>query len=425
MAAAVAASAGAVGRKPNGGWGWVVLAGVVLSYMTNMALFSVFGLLFGGQLEAWGLETTGVAVISSTMSSVQNFAGLGVGLLVPATFLNISAWFSTRRSQAVGISLAGTGLGQIVLPHLVRVLLEEYGFHGAVLIIGGLALHSIPGCLLYRKPRLIRDAVQPSESEPLKPKTEEKLLQQLPPPPQLVSASKEAVVAAAAEEPRGRGALAAVKRAALAMDLDLFLNLRFVNLAIGAGLTYTTMTSFSMVFPFFLMETVGYSRAATATFMSVQSGADLVSRLVLPQVMGGARCGRRGLPARTVMLVGILGSAAGRSALAEIRGFPEMLTLAAVTGFFRGATVLNQNLVIAEHVPAARLPSAIGLAMVVKGACALCIGSALGVIRDASGSYTVFIHCLTGLAVFTAVAWTLESCCCRAPGRPADADDAR
>lgn len=43
--------------------------------MTNMALFSVYGLLFGGQLQQWGLETTGVAFISSTMTSVQNFSG--------------------------------------------------------------------------------------------------------------------------------------------------------------------------------------------------------------------------------------------------------------------------------------------------------------------------------------------------------------
>lgn len=43
--------------------------------MTNQALFSVFSLLFGGQLEAWGLATTGVAVISSTMNTVLNFSG--------------------------------------------------------------------------------------------------------------------------------------------------------------------------------------------------------------------------------------------------------------------------------------------------------------------------------------------------------------
>ena len=83
-------------------------------------------------------------------------SGLGCGFLSPSTFLNISAYFSTKRSQAVGIALAGTGLGQIAMPHLVRLLLETYGFHGTVLVMGGLALHALPGCLLYRKPTLQR-----------------------------------------------------------------------------------------------------------------------------------------------------------------------------------------------------------------------------------------------------------------------------
>lgn len=69
-------------RPPNGGWGWMVVAGVSVAYMTNMALFSVFSLMYGGQLKAWGLETTGISVINSTMNFVQNFSGLVVGPLV-------------------------------------------------------------------------------------------------------------------------------------------------------------------------------------------------------------------------------------------------------------------------------------------------------------------------------------------------------
>lgn len=67
--------------------------------------------------------------------------------------------------------------------------------------------------------------------------------------------------------------------------------------------------------------------------------------------------------------------------MAELTGYPEMLVMSAVTGLFRGATVLNQNLVVAEHVPANKLPSAIGMTMAVKGACVLGIGSALGECR--------------------------------------------
>ncbi|XP_034245205.1 monocarboxylate transporter 12 [Thrips palmi] len=477
-------------RPPNGGWGWVVVLGVAVSYMTNMALFSVFGLLFGGQLEAWGLETTGIAVISSTMNTIQNFSGLlvgpmvkrlggkavsllggalissgmmlsyfatdpwqifitwgflvglGLGLLVPSTFLNINSYFTTRRSQAVGIALAGTGLGQILMPHLVRLLLEQYGFHSAVLIMGAIALHSLPGCLLYRKPVLVRDPgdpEEPNETQPLNPATP--AASALPVKAETKAESKvehllDPTKASPEEERRceRRGVLGAMHKLADSLGLDLLVNLRFMNLAVGTGLIYTTQTSFSMIFPFFLMESVGLSAAATATCMSAQSVGDLASRLLLPSLMSGALCdsacrrGRKGgqgghhsgLAARTVMLVGALGSAGSRSVMATMTGFTELLALSAVVGLFRGATVLNQNLVVAEHVPASKLPAAIGMAMVVKGACVLGLGSALGVVRDKTGSFPVFIHALTLLAMFTGLTWMLESLFC-APKRPANA----
>lgn len=70
-------------------------------------------------------------------------AGLGLGLLNPATFVAVNSYFSSRRGRAVGLGLAGTGLGQMAMPQIVRSLLDEYGYKGTVLFLGGLALHSL------------------------------------------------------------------------------------------------------------------------------------------------------------------------------------------------------------------------------------------------------------------------------------------
>lgn len=60
--------------------------------------------------------------------------------------------------------MAGTALGMLILPQLVRILLEEYGFRGAVLLLSGLALHAMVGSTLLQpvKQHLI-DA--PSDAE--------------------------------------------------------------------------------------------------------------------------------------------------------------------------------------------------------------------------------------------------------------------
>jgi len=46
--------------------------------------------------------------------------------------------------------MVGTGLGMLAMPQAVQLLLEAYSFGGAVLILGGAALHSIVGSMLLQ-----------------------------------------------------------------------------------------------------------------------------------------------------------------------------------------------------------------------------------------------------------------------------------
>lgn len=78
------------------------------------------------------------------------FTGIGVGLATSAAFVALNHYFKERRGQAVGLSMAGTALGMLILPQLVRILLEAYGFRGAVLILSGLALLAAFGSALLQ-----------------------------------------------------------------------------------------------------------------------------------------------------------------------------------------------------------------------------------------------------------------------------------
>lgn len=46
--------------------------------------------------------------------------------------------------------MAGTAGGMLILPQLIRFLLEAYDFSGAILIISGLALHAALGSTLLQ-----------------------------------------------------------------------------------------------------------------------------------------------------------------------------------------------------------------------------------------------------------------------------------
>lgn len=67
-----------------------------------------------------------------------------------AAFVALNHYFKNKRGQAVGLSMAGTALGMLILPQLVRVLLEAYEFSGAILVLAGLALHAAFGSTLLQ-----------------------------------------------------------------------------------------------------------------------------------------------------------------------------------------------------------------------------------------------------------------------------------
>lgn len=78
---------------------------------------------------------------------------MGLGLISPSTFMAINSYFSSRRGRAVGISLAGAGIGQVFIPHLVRLYLDHYGFQAAVLSMSFLSFTGV--CYFKRKFQII------------------------------------------------------------------------------------------------------------------------------------------------------------------------------------------------------------------------------------------------------------------------------
>lgn len=76
--------------------------------------------------------------------------GIGVGLATSAAFVALNHYFKNKRGQAVGLSMAGTALGMLILPQLVSHLLDWFAFSGAILVLAGLALHATFGSTLLQ-----------------------------------------------------------------------------------------------------------------------------------------------------------------------------------------------------------------------------------------------------------------------------------
>ena len=62
----------------------------------------------------------------------------------------VQEYFDRRRSFAAGLSLCGAGLGTLAFAPLLEVLQEQYGWRGAVAILGAVFLNGFAYALVYR-----------------------------------------------------------------------------------------------------------------------------------------------------------------------------------------------------------------------------------------------------------------------------------
>ncbi|XP_065355492.1 monocarboxylate transporter 13 [Calliphora vicina] len=182
---------------PDGGWGWLVLAGSMMVNILIPGTIKSFGVLFVEFLEAFQASPSAAAWIpalcyflysslgpvSSILSVKYSFrtvtilggasaalgmiisfwassvaflylsygvlVGIGAGLSFPPTVYIVTSYFVKLRGLANGLCISGSALGSIILPPVLRWLLETYGYRGSVLIMGGITLNVFVAAIFY------------------------------------------------------------------------------------------------------------------------------------------------------------------------------------------------------------------------------------------------------------------------------------
>lgn len=76
--------------------------------------------------------------------------GIGFGMMVPVCYSTINHYFVKKRTMVMSISKAVQGFILIWYPHLLKKIITQYGFRGALLIIFGISLNTIPGMTVMK-----------------------------------------------------------------------------------------------------------------------------------------------------------------------------------------------------------------------------------------------------------------------------------
>ena len=91
-----------------------------------------------------------------------SISGIGIGMTYLPAIVAVSFWFEVKRSLATGLAVCGSGIGTLIFAPLTRILLNNYGWKGTVLIMAALMLNCIVCGLLFRP---VNDGNKEGETE--------------------------------------------------------------------------------------------------------------------------------------------------------------------------------------------------------------------------------------------------------------------
>jgi len=183
---------------PDGGWGWMVVFSSFLIHIIADGIVYSFGIFFVEFVDyfdashsetAWiasilvGL-TLGSGPIASVITnrfgcrpctmaggvvaslglilgvfspSIQTLyltfglmAGFGFGLIYLPAIVSVGFYFEKKRAIATGLAVCGSGVGTFIFAPLCNLLVEEYTWKGATLILAGLVLNGLVCGALFR-----------------------------------------------------------------------------------------------------------------------------------------------------------------------------------------------------------------------------------------------------------------------------------
>lgn len=104
-------------------------------------------------------------------SRLNCFAGAGSGINASANALVLNTYFKEKRRIATGLAWTITGMGPIIMPQIIAVVMPLYGVEGTLWLYTGLALVAAACAMLY----------QPVQWHTQKKDTDEQLVEGSPP----------------------------------------------------------------------------------------------------------------------------------------------------------------------------------------------------------------------------------------------------
>ncbi|XP_038049219.1 monocarboxylate transporter 12-like [Patiria miniata] len=137
------------------------LAAALARHFSGRILILVGGTFYGVGLVVSAL-THSVAILALALVVI---AGIGVTFVMEITHAELAFYFREKYPLAIFIALTGSPVGIMLYGPITQVLVDTYGWRGAMLLLGGVGFHLVVGGMLIRRPPISYQAVPDHEEQ--------------------------------------------------------------------------------------------------------------------------------------------------------------------------------------------------------------------------------------------------------------------
>ncbi|XP_051780834.1 monocarboxylate transporter 13 [Erpetoichthys calabaricus] len=355
-------------EQPASSVSWITSIGVALQQFASpiaSALCNKYGarpvVMVGGVLASLGLIVASLAATNllHLYLSIGLLSGLGWALVFTPTVASVTRYFVKRRTLATGIGFTGVGVSSFAFSPLFQLLVEMYGWRGALLILGGLSLNLVVCGALLRPLVLLDDQVRSSTQS-----HSQKLYCH---------------------------SWMSWQRLSELLDLSLLSHRSFITYV--AAITFIN-TGYFVPYVHLVAHgrLTGLSEYEAAFVMSATAVTDLFGRVASGWFSDLHKF-------RLVHILAFLNGLTGISLLLIPLGtsFISLLALGLIYGFFSGALTPVVFSLLPEIVGLGRIFSALGLFQMIESIGGLLGAPLSGWLRDITGSFTVSFMVAGGL----------------------------
>ncbi|XP_038642976.1 monocarboxylate transporter 13-like [Scyliorhinus canicula] len=201
-------------EPPDGGWGWMVVLAGFMKICLTFGIVRSFGVFFVQFIEHFDKSSSQVSWIGSILLATQQFGcplgsifgahygarpvvmvggvfaclgmltasfgqsllhlylsagfltGFGWALAFSPTVSMIAKYFKKRRALATGLAFTGVGISSFFFPPLFQLLIDVYGWRGALQIVSAMMLNLCVSGALLRPITLFEDLPVASAGHP-------------------------------------------------------------------------------------------------------------------------------------------------------------------------------------------------------------------------------------------------------------------